>query len=72
MPHKYGLTTWVLVIYFFLENGKNLGRSDDAKRKKKEDGRIGYVKSLTVLLSLVELLFSKREGLDFVVTSTKN
>ena len=27
MPHKNGLTTWLL---FFFQNGKNLGRSDDA------------------------------------------
>ena len=25
------------VVTFILENGKNLGRSDDAKRRKKED-----------------------------------
>ena len=31
---KNGLTTSLL---FFLENDKNLGRSDDAKRRKKED-----------------------------------
>ena len=29
---KNGLTTWLL---FFCENAKNLGRSDDAKRRKK-------------------------------------
>ena len=32
---KNGLTASLL---FFLENAKNLGRSDDAKRRKKEDG----------------------------------
>ena len=32
---KNGLTTSLL---FFFENAKNLGRSDDAKRRKKEDG----------------------------------
>ena len=32
---KNGLTTSLL---FFLENAKNLGRSDDTKRAKKEDG----------------------------------
>ena len=26
------------VVTFFFENAKNLGRSDDAKRRKKEDG----------------------------------
>jgi len=30
-----GLTT---SLTFFFENAKNLGRSDDAKRRKKEDG----------------------------------
>ena len=34
---KNGLTT-SLLFFFFLENAKNLGRSDDAKRRKKEDG----------------------------------
>ena len=34
---KNGLTTSLLG-FFFLENAKNLGRSDDAKRRKKEDG----------------------------------
>ena len=34
---KNGLTT-SLFFFFFLENAKNLGRSDDAKRRKKEDG----------------------------------
>ena len=33
---KNGLTTSLL--FFPLENAKNLGRSDDAKRRKKEDG----------------------------------
>ena len=28
----------VVTSFFFLENVKNLGRSDDAKRRKKEDG----------------------------------
>ena len=28
------------VVTFFLENDKNLSRSDDAKRRKKEDGLI--------------------------------
>ena len=32
---KNGLTTSLL---FFFENAKSLGRSDDAKRRKKEDG----------------------------------
>ena len=27
-----------VVTFFFFENAKNLGRSDDAKRRKKEDG----------------------------------
>ena len=27
-----------IVTFFPLENAKNLGRSDDAKRRKKEDG----------------------------------
>ena len=31
-----GLTTSLL--FFGFENGKNLGGSDDAKRRKKEDG----------------------------------
>ena len=31
---KNGLTTSLLVFFFF-ENAKNLGRSDDAKRRKK-------------------------------------
>ena len=29
---------YVVTSFFFLENVKNLGRSDDAKRRKKEDG----------------------------------
>ena len=33
---KNGLTTSFL--FFFLENPKNLGRSDDDKRRKKENG----------------------------------
>ena len=34
-PVKNGLTTSLLL---FFENTKNLGRSEDAKRRKKEDG----------------------------------
>ena len=34
---KNGLTTSLQCTFFF-ENAKNLGRSDDAKRRKKEDG----------------------------------
>ena len=34
MRHNNGLKT-SLPIFFFLENAKNLGRSDDAKRTKK-------------------------------------
>ena len=34
---KNGFTA-SLLFFFFLENAKNLGRSDDAKRRKKEDG----------------------------------
>ena len=34
---KNGSTTWLLFSFFF-ENAKNLGRSDDAKLRKKEDG----------------------------------
>ena len=33
MRHKHGLTT--LQAFFFFENAKNLGRSDDAKQTKK-------------------------------------
>ena len=33
---KNGITTSLL--FFFFENAKNLGRSDDGKRRKKEDG----------------------------------
>ena len=40
---KNGLTTSLL--FFFFENAKNLGRSDKAKRKKKEDGLIISIKS---------------------------
>ena len=34
---KNGLTT-SLLLFFFFENAKNLGRSDDANRRKKEGG----------------------------------
>ena len=30
--------SYVVTFFFFLENAKQLGRSDDAKRRKKEDG----------------------------------
>ena len=36
---KSSLTTSFLVLFFF-ENAKKLGLSDDAKRRKKEDGLI--------------------------------
>ena len=39
MRHKNGLTTSVL--FFFLKIVKNLGWSDEAKRRKKEDGLRG-------------------------------
>ena len=32
---KNGVTTSLLFFFFFLENGKNLGRSDDGKWRKK-------------------------------------
>ena len=38
MRHENGLTTSLL---FFFENSNTLGRSDDAKRRKKEDGLKG-------------------------------
>ena len=31
---------WLNYVFTFFENAKNLGRSDDAKRRKKEDGLI--------------------------------
>ena len=34
---------------FFLENAKNLGRSDDAKRRKKEDGLIFTDNKISVI-----------------------
>ena len=37
---KNDLTTSLLFFSFFFQNAKNLGRSDDAKRRKKEDGLI--------------------------------
>ena len=40
--------TWFnyVVTFFFLENAKNLGRSDDAKQRKKEDGLTFYLRKL--------------------------
>ena len=38
---KNGLTTLLLFLLFFL-NAKNLGRSDDAEGRKKEDGLIKH------------------------------
>ena len=35
MRHKNGLKTSLTIFFFFLENAQNLGRSDDAKRRKK-------------------------------------
>ena len=36
---KKGVTTsFLFFVLFFFENAKNLGRSDDGKRRKKEDG----------------------------------
>ena len=38
---KNGVTTSLLfffLFFFYLEKAKNLGRSEDAKRRKKEDG----------------------------------
>ena len=32
---KNGLTTSTRYLFFFFENAKNLGRSDDAKQRKK-------------------------------------
>ena len=42
---KNGLTTSLL---FFLENAKNLGRSDDAKRRKKEVGLMRFAGGLAL------------------------
>ena len=33
---------YVVTFVFFFENAKNLGRSDDTKRRKKEDGLNAY------------------------------
>ena len=38
---KNGLTTSLL--FFFFENAKNLGRSDDANGEKKEDGLTNFL-----------------------------
>ena len=35
---KNGVTT--SLVFFFFENAKNLGRSDDGKQKKKEDDQM--------------------------------
>ena len=43
---KNGLTTSLL---FFLENAKNLGRSDDAKRRKKEVGLMRFAGGLALV-----------------------
>ena len=41
---KNDSTTWLLFFFLFcFENAKNLGRSDDAKLRKKEDG-LSYTK----------------------------
>ena len=43
MRHKNGLKTSLpIIIIIFFENAKNLGRSDDTKRKKKGDGLISF------------------------------
>ena len=39
---KNGLTTSLLLLFFF-ENAKNLGRSDDAKRRKKKRMALGAI-----------------------------
>ena len=38
-----------VVTFFFLENAKNLGRSDDAKGRKKEDGLIFTDNKISVI-----------------------
>ena len=40
--------------FFSLENAKNLGRSDDAKRRKKEDGLNCKKKSRCLLFLVLE------------------
>ena len=37
------------VVTLFFENAKNLGRSDDAKRRKKEDGLIFTDNKISVI-----------------------
>ena len=39
---KNGLTRSLLVCFFFSENAKNLGRSDDVKRRKNGEGLIRW------------------------------
>ena len=52
---KIGLTKSLL---FFLENAQNLGRSDDAKRrKKKEDGLTAHTEFKVDDLALAEFFF---------------
>ena len=46
---KNGVTTSLLLLFF--ENAKNLGRSDDGKRRKKEDGLSSLQNSTSLFAS---------------------
>ena len=57
---KNGLTTSLPFFFFFwfLENAKNLGLSDDAKRRKKEDGLKSQLSKISPSLNIIATSFS--------------
>ena len=58
---KNGVTT--SLVFFFFENAKNLGRTDDGKQKKKEDGQNNVQRSVwRLFMSMVRSVIRKCYG----------
>ena len=52
-----------IVSFFFCENAKNLGRTDDGKQKKKEDGQNNVQRSVwRLFMSMVRSVIRKCYG----------
>ena len=52
-----------IISFFFFENAKNLGRTDDGKQKKKEDGQNNVQRSVwRLFMSMVRSVIRKCYG----------
>ena len=54
--------------FFFLENAKNLGRSDDAKRRKKRGWPYFFSISITIIPDFITFSSSTSTSLDMFLT----